>query len=640
MAVLFILHSETDSSSAEIDESGMCGPDAYYYIYSDGTLEINGSGSMYDYSDLTPAPWYDHRDDITKIVIGDGITKLGTSAFVDLKYATELTMPITTNSVCSDTAPAFAGCGGIVKVNFTPGWNGYGYDYAAYPGSNSWFINTPWYQNRDCLKEINFADGITHIGSDAFRELNITKVVLPDSVTSLGNHCFFNCTKLSDLTIPVSLNSYGNKDYPAFQGCLWVGNITFTRGNGVPFDYGTEDWVFAPWNMISLTARTIVISDDVTRLGSYMFYEYVGGNFYGCTIMKLTLPISCIDTSRTSAFYLNGYGSLLDLTITKGTGVGPDYSRSYAIDNLPWNNARYLKSVTVEEGVTHIGKYTFYDCKTESLNLPNSLCALGELTFGYSTIKELTIPISLNAVWLDNKIPVQYMDTYLCAFHEVSGLEKVTFTPGTGVGQDYAACSGHNCYYVYTPWYQCRDTLKEIVFEDGIKHIGSDAFRELNITSVVIPNSVESLGCHTFYNCSELTELTIPISLDSICSERYPAFDGCNGITKLRFTAGTDGIGVDYTNLAPFWCNPFYQPDEISFDSGITYIGTKTLALCTFIGDYGEVLQPIAECLSGHVFTKATNGAYTVDHASDAQEISATEVPAEIDYKYLISVKI
>ena len=612
MAVLFVLHNGSDNSSAEATESGQCGPDAYY-TYSDGTLEISGSGRMYDYVNER-APWYDHHNDIIEIIIGDDITGLGRWAFYECWNLYALTIPITVNSVVSDTFPAFQWCPNVVKVSFTPGNGGWGYDYAAYNGDDSWYAVTPW-QFKSHLYEINFADGITHIGNDAFRGLKLTKFVLPDSVTSLGNHCFFNCTELTDLTIPVSLNSYGNETYPAFQGCMAIKNVIFTRGNGVPFDY-SHWWgsacntKLAPWNMNPYITKKIVISDDVTSLGKYMFL--------GCNISELTIPVN-VKCGDSKAFCVDGEGftNLTKLTITKGNGCGPDYTADTFRCN-PWNTAAKIDLITVEEGVTRLGAYMFYGCVASKIVLPDSLSGLGKQTFAHTTIKELALPISLNAVWLDNKVPIQHMDTYMCAFDNVSGLEKITFTPGTGYGQDYAAYSGQNCYYIYTPWYICRDTLKEIVFEEGIKHIGSDAFRELNITSLVIPNSVESLGCHTFYNCSKLTDLTIPITLDSICSERYPAFQGCDAVNALRFTIGTDGIGFDYGNYAPFWCTPYRHPDVITLDRGITYIGTKTFIGYTFIGSDGEVLQPVAECLSGHVFIKADDGTYMVSHSAAA----------------------
>ena len=172
MTVLFVLHAETDSSSAELVDGGWCGPNACYYYYSDGTLEINGSGEMYDFNEVY-APWSEHRSDITKIVIGNGITYLGKLAFFECKNLKELTIPITVNS-SSDYDNPFAICFNIEKINFTRGTDGYGFNYAEDRGSNAWFQNTPWYQSRDVMKEISFADGISHIGANAFRELNIT----------------------------------------------------------------------------------------------------------------------------------------------------------------------------------------------------------------------------------------------------------------------------------------------------------------------------------------------------------------------------------------------------------------------------------------------------------------------------------
>ena len=608
MTILFVLHAEADGSSAELVEGGWCGPNACYYIYSDGTLEINGSGEMYNYDDVR-APWYSYRENITKIIIGDGITYLGKWAFLDCEHLKELTIPITLNATTANECCAFAVCYNIEKINFTCGKDGCGVNYSAYEGTDNWYQQTPWYLSRDSLREIDFADGVTHIGSSAFCGLNITKVVLPDSVTSLGNHCFLNCTELTDLTIPVSLNSYGNEKYPAFQGCMAVNSVTITRGNGAPFYY-TDGWGnadntdLAPWNMNHSITKKIVISDDITSLGGYMFYH--------TNISELTIPITLNNISDGRAIV--GCKGIEKITFTPGkNGYEQDYNtymEDYWYQNTPWYQSRgVLKEIVFEEGIKHIGSNAFRELNITSLVIPDSVTSLGEHTFcNCKKLTELTIPISLKATaWYNYRFP---------AFEGVSELVKVTFTPGSGYGYNYTAYDTGYSWYQKTPWYQSRGVLKEIVFEEGIKHIGSDAFRELNITSVVIPNSVESLGCHTFYNCSKLTDLTIPITLDSICSERYPAFHGCNAITALRFTAGTDGVGHDYTNYAPSWCTPSHQPDVITFDSGIKYIGTKTLALFSFFGSDGEILQPVAECLSGHVFTKTANGAYSIANAS------------------------
>ena len=507
MTIMFVLHAETGSAEADVVDSGECGPDAHYTYYSDGTMVISGSGAMYDYY-TTDSPWYEYTNSIRKVVIGDEITSLGEWAFLKCLNLKELTIPITLNSVKSDAHPAFAGCCNITKVNFTCGNGGYGCGYAAYSGFNSWYQNTPWFQSRESLTEINFADGIKGIGSDSFRELNITSIVIPESVVVLGNHCFFNCTKLTTLTIPVSLNPYGNEDYPAFHGCSAIEYVTLTEGNGTPFDYtnwcgSVDNANLAPWNMNSAIGKKITISENVTSLGRYIFY--------GCNM------------------------------------------------------------------------------------------------------QELTISISFNAVWKDSHP----------AFEGVYGLQKVIFTPGSGYGYNYGAYEDIDAWYQHTPWYMCRGTLTEIVFQDGIKYIGSDAFRELNITSIVIPNSVESLSNHTFFHCTQLTDITLPITLNSVASNAYPAFNQCDAIVNVRLTAGETGIGYDYTDHVPVWCTPFHRACKIVIDSDVTYIGTNTFEGFAFIGADGKIIDPTAEFLSGHVFEGANGIMHIADDTDSLEELDS-----------------
>ena len=623
MTVLFVLHAETDSSSAELVDGGWCGPNACYYYYSDGTLEINGSGEMYDFNEVY-APWSEHRSDITKIVIGDGITYLGKLAFFECKNLKELTIPITVNS-SSDYDNPFAICFNIEKINFTRGTDGYGFNYAEDRGSNAWFQNTPWYQSRDVMKEISFADGISHIGANAFRELNITSLVIPDTVTSLGSHCFFNCTELTDLTLPISLNPVGNVTCPAFGGCMAIESVSLTPGNYVPYDY-TTSWGYvdhdtlnqAPWNQNSAIAKNITIAASIYDLGRYMFCY--------CNIGHLTIPISA-DCEKSCAFEYTQYHSLKSVYFTYSS-QGVTYTL-WGSGLCPWNNAENLELISMQPGIMEIGAYTFAFCKADTIILPYTLREIGEYSFRGCCVKNLSITPFVNTV-ADGDHP---------AFYHVSGIEKITFTctSWSGVwGCDYSIYSGDDNFYQFTPWYLCRDTLKEIVFEDGIQHLGADAFRELNITSIVLPDSMKSLGCHTFYNCGKLTDVTVPISLDCACSAKYSAFEGCTSITSLKFTAGT-GIGVDYTaDYHPAWCTLGYNVTQISFDSGIAYIGTHAFDQYLFVGKNGVLLQYSAADLSGHVFTR--NGAVMCisDVSDEIQEVPVTDGLTEIDSVFVL----
>ncbi len=493
------VHDGSDSSVESNSDIGSCGPNATY-SYSDGTLVISGYGDMYEYP-FAGTPWFGHTDDIRKIVISEGITSLSKWAFIKCSGLTELTMPITLNSIRFDSYPAFLGCCSVEKITFTCGDGGYGRDYAAYKGRDCWYQLTPWYQSRDCLKEITFADGTTHIGSDAFRELNITSIAIPASVTSLGSHCFYNCKALTDLKISMSVNPYGNENYPAFQGCTAIENITFCRGTGSPFNY--SDWT---------------------------------------------------GSSKNS-------------------------------DKAPWNMYSVPKKIVILEDVLSFGKNVFSGCN----------------------IRELTIPINLNAVWWDD----------YAIFKDATAIEKITFTPGSGYGFSYASSYGYNCVYKKTPWYLSKNTLKEIVFEDGIKSIGTNAFRELDLASLVIPDSVESLGENSFYHWDRLTHLTIPITLDCVQSAQHPAFDQCNRITSLKLTAGTNGRGFDYTDYLPIWCTSGCYLSKITVDGGITYVGDNTFAEYTFYESETSIISAIAENLSGHTFTGISGVMMLSDHAFD-----------------------
>ena len=86
---------------------------------------------------------------------------------------------------------------------------------------------------------------------------------------------------------------------------------------------------------------------------------------------------------------------------------------------------------------------------------------------------------------------------------------------GSGPMEDYYY---NNCPWVSTLW-------KSVVIEQGITAIGDYAFYNCsNLTEITIADSVTSIGDFAFYGCSSLTELRIPVSVNHIGSN---AFDSC-----------------------------------------------------------------------------------------------------------------
>lgn len=130
------------------------------YILSDGILLILNDTAMKDYGIYSNySPWYDVRKQIKKIVIKDGVTKIGNNAFYQCERVEEV---IISDSVMSIGVSAFCNCENITKILIP--------------------------------------DSVTNISDDAFRSCGYLKeVIMPSSVTNIGEGVFYNCDFLNKI---------------------------------------------------------------------------------------------------------------------------------------------------------------------------------------------------------------------------------------------------------------------------------------------------------------------------------------------------------------------------------------------------------------------------------------------------------
>ena len=211
-------------------------------LYEDGTLNISGKGAMKDYnSDDNPSPASQKKDSVKKVVIEDGVTSIGDSAFSYCSSLTNITIP---DSVTSIGDSAFSGC-----------WD---------------------------LTSITIPDSITTIGESAFSGCSgLTSITIPNSVTSIGAYAFSGCRSLTSITIPDSVTSIGES---AFSDCSSLTSIT------IP-DRVTSIEEYAFYNCSGLTS--ITIPDSVTSIGESVFDN--------CTNLT-TISLSCKSTLKRSDF--------------------------------------------------------------------------------------------------------------------------------------------------------------------------------------------------------------------------------------------------------------------------------------------------------------------------------------------------
>ena len=172
--------------------------------------QISGGGGAQDTCALD-------RDTMTELVIPEGTTKIGNSAFYGCYALASLTIP---DSVTSIGDYAFYGC--------------------------------------NALASLTIPDSVTSIGDYAFRECSaLTSLTIPDSVTSIGGHAFRRCFSLTSLTIPESVTNIG---IYAFSQCPSYCNITFERTKAEVSGMSDYPWDISRGAVIHCTDGDLTVS--------------------------------------------------------------------------------------------------------------------------------------------------------------------------------------------------------------------------------------------------------------------------------------------------------------------------------------------------------------------------------------------
>ena len=99
--------------NASAESSGTCGNNLTWTLDDAGTLTISGQGTMTNWGYFSFAPWYSLIEKITKVVIEDGVTSIGSYAFYDCNSLVSVTI---SHNVTSIGEAAFAGCGGLLSI--------------------------------------------------------------------------------------------------------------------------------------------------------------------------------------------------------------------------------------------------------------------------------------------------------------------------------------------------------------------------------------------------------------------------------------------------------------------------------------------------------------------------------------------
>ena len=285
---------------------------------------------------------------LTSVTIGNSVTSIGSYAFENCSRLTSVTIGSGVTSIGSD---AFENCSGLKKVIVK--------DIAAWCGI--WFdgsYSNPLYYAR-------------HIYSD--EDTEITNLIIPNSVTSIGDGAFSYCSGLTSVTIGSGVSSIGNG---AFAACSGLTSVTIPN-SVTSIGYSTFS------NCSGLTS--ITIGNSVTSIGDYAFY--------GCSkLTSVTIPNS-VTSIGNYAFY--GCKGLTSVTIPNSvTSIG----------NYAFQYCSGLTSVTIPNSVTSIGDYAFWYCyRLTSVTIGNGVTSIGNHAFDGN--RNLSIVVSL----IENPFSISYV---------------------------------------------------------------------------------------------------------------------------------------------------------------------------------------------------------------------------------------
>ena len=542
-------------------------------------------------------------------IVSEGVQSLGHRAFRDCTALTEVYLPSTLTYIShwTDGDATFYNCRNINKITVPQ-----------YIISNDRVATDMFAWSRNNIKTVQFSGTISYIGARAFdgftglENLSNKTVLIPDTVTSIGAYAFRNCTSMSSIKIPDGVITIGNG---AFQNDTGAKAVTFGKGVETIGDDAFNNCTGLP---------NIIIKEGIKSIGHRAFRDcksltevylpstltYIShwtdgdATFYNCqNIVKITIPqylmsndrvatdmfawsrgnIKTVEFSGTITYIgarsFDGFTGLENLS--NKTVLIPDTVTS--IGSYAFRNCTSMSSITIPDGVVTIGNGAFQndtaatvvtfgksvetigdDAFNNCSKLPKIIFSEGIKSIGHRAFRECT---SLTEVYLPSTLTyISHWTDGDATFYNCRNIQKIT-VPQYIVSSDRAATD-------MFAW--SRDKIKTIAFSGTITYIGPRAFdgftalENVSDSTVLIPDTVTSIGSYAFRNCTLVSSIKIP---DSVVNIGNSAFQNNTNATILTFGKNTQVISDDAFNN----CSKL---PEVILSEGITSLGHRAFRDC------------------------------------------------------------
>ena len=453
-----------------------------------GTATAGTAVSIGDAMTTIHANLFAGGNKITDVYIGKSITTIGSSAFSGCSWLKHVSG---CRSVKAVEAYAFDGCTSLETIALTDKIQSIG----AYA-----------FNNCSNLKDIELGNSMTRLPAYAFANSGIVDPVLPASLESIGERCFYGCSGITAITLPEGLKSIGKE---AFSRCSGLEEIAIPNSVKTLGSYAFAN---------NAALKKAQIGTDITTLSDYAFasdpalevLEFKNPE----TALLPTAIRGCTKLSDIQGYLLED-GILYNKDKTELVGVLNSSMAELVVPDTVtkiWGEAFRDCSIgkaVISDSVTDIGDYAFYGCNMNTLELGRSIVRIGDYAFyGNTRLTAIELPNSLRSIG-DN------------AFYNCSSLTELTIPNSV---ETIGECAFYGC-----------TSLGQLKLGENVSKIGASAFFESNsLTSLTIPDSVKTIGANAFARMYLCTEITIGKGVESIGSN---AFERANALEKLYFNA-------------------------------------------------------------------------------------------------------
>ncbi len=478
--------------------------------------------NMYKQSSESKNAYYN----LNRIVFHSGIVSIGEEAFLDMRYLKSVTFKAGDDPLgMTIGAKAFYGC---------------------------FYINELTFEETGALEGTTFVPaktcGVKEIGAKAFYDTSVKKLLLPGTLTKIGDSAFEDSDALTEIDFSHVRNDlvYGAH---IFASCGSLAKVSITDNVG-PMEFSSVFYKCSNLEKVEVSPNNENYESDADVLYSkgketLLYYpdgktgeftipaetKRIGGGVFRAksNITRITIPANVIEIGE------NAFEKCANLTeVIFAAPAENEQAEPLRIGDGAFCNCTALTSITLPARTESIGAGAFtFDRKSDSalaeVVLNEGLETIGDSAFARcGALTNIVIPSSVNTIGKS-------------AF-SMSGLTTVNFEG-----------SGELALGTYV-FYLCED-LASVTFREGTKNIPEYTFAyDANLTTVVIPttvtndsnNGVRAIASMAFNNCTALTTVTFTKGGTLPLSFASGAFWGCTALTELNLPKRASSFNGNY----------------------------------------------------------------------------------------------